>query len=87
MVGCGDIGEITGLAMGRLVASLVVQFGGTTLEKVFLVATLGLGKENLVDMGCVSIDWEHIVQNDIYVLCRIANIFVSVLVMVKRTLL
>lgn len=51
MVGCGDIGEIMGLAMGRLVASLVVQFGGTTLEKVFLVATLGLGKEKSCRYG------------------------------------
>jgi hypothetical protein len=66
---------------------MVVQFGGMTLEKVLFVATLGLGRGNHVDMVCVSIDWGHIVQNDINVKCRIENIFVSILVMVKQTLL
>ena len=31
-------------------ASVVVQFGGMTLEKVLLVATLGLGRGAHVDM-------------------------------------
>lgn len=34
----------------RLVASLVVQFDGTTAENVLLWATLGLGREIHVDL-------------------------------------
>ena len=42
------------------VASLVVQFGGMTLEKALLVATLGLGRGGHVDLFCVMMDRKQI---------------------------
>lgn len=54
----------------RLVASLVVQYSGTTLEKVLLVAIVGLGRGH-VDLVCVLMDHKHIMQNSTNVLCRI----------------
>ena len=51
-------------------ASLVVQYSGTTLEKVLLVATVGLGRGH-VDLVCVLMDHKHIMQKSTNVLCRI----------------
>ena len=65
------------MAAGRLVASLVVQFGGKSLKKVLLVGTLGLGRGGHVDMVCVLMDLRQIVCNDIDVGCRIESMFVS----------
>ena len=56
----------------------MVQFDGVTLEKVLLVATLGLGRRGRVDMVCVLMDYGQIVCNDIDVGCRIGSKFVLV---------
>ena len=40
-------------------ANLVVQFGGATLEKVFLVETLRLGRGEHVDMVCIDKSWTN----------------------------
>ena len=52
------------MATKILEASLEVQFGGATSEKVFLLTTLELRRGKHVDMDCVLMDRGHIVHND-----------------------